>query len=122
MRDPSARFSRYLQAWWVEQLQGEPYPCEWRRDRDAAAFAHEFRRDAQFAVAQAAFLLRRPDARVAREVVEKLEPAPVDVDTAVLVEAVVSAGSTAQRVRTTTVFGAILTIAALVVRNILRGR
>ena len=63
MRDPSARFSRYLQVWWERQLQGEPYPCEWLRGRDAGAIAHDFRRDAQFAVAQATFLLRRPDAR-----------------------------------------------------------
>jgi hypothetical protein len=122
MRDPSARFSRYLQVWWDDQLQGEPYPCEWLHGREADAIAREFRRDAQFAVAQAAFLLRRPDARVAREVVERLEPPPVEADADVLVDAVVSAGATAQRVRTTTVFGAILTIAALVVRNILRGR
>ena len=122
MRDPSARFSRYLQTWWEEQLRGEAYPCEWLHGRDAGAIAHEYRRDAQFAVAQAAFLLRRPDEQVAREVVEKLEPAPVEADARVLVEAVVSAGATAQRVRTTTVFGALLTIAALVVRNILRGR
>ncbi|MGD0743291.1 MAG: hypothetical protein ABSA31_08420 [Acidimicrobiales bacterium] len=122
MRNPSARFSRYLQAWWDEQLEGERYPCEWRRGRDSGAIAHEFRRDTQFAVAQAAFLLRRPDERGAREVIEKLEPVPDDQDAALLVEAVVSAGSTAQRVRATTVLGAVLTIMALVVRNILRGR
>ena len=56
------------------------------------------------------------------EVIEKLEPVPDDQDAALLVEAVVSAGSTAQRVRATTVLGAVLTIMALVVRNILRGR
>jgi hypothetical protein len=122
MRDPSARFSRYLQVWWERQLQGEPYPCEWLRGRDAGAIAHDFRRDAQFAVAQATFLLRRPDARLAREVIDRLDPVPVEGDAAVLVDAVVSAGATAQRVRTTTVFGAVLTVAALVVRNILRGR
>lgn len=122
MRDPSVRFSRYLQVWWDDQLQGEPYPCEWLRGRDAEGIAHEFRRDAQFAVAQAAFLLRRPDARVARAIIERLEPVPVEADTALLVEAVVSAGATAQKVRATTVLGAVMTIAALVLRNILRGR
>ena len=54
--------------------------------------------------------------------IDRLDPVPVEGDAAVLVEAVVSAGATAQRVRTTTVFGAVLTVAALVVRNILRGR
>ena len=122
MRNPSARFSRYLQAWWDEQLEGEKYPCEWRRGRDSGAIAHEFRRDTQFAVAQAAFLLRRPDAGVARAVIERLEPVPVEADTALLVEAVVHAGATAQKVRATTVLGAVVTIAALVLRNILRGR
>jgi hypothetical protein len=122
VRDPSRRFSRYLQVWWDDQLQGESYPCEWLHGRDAGAIAREFRRDAQFAVSQAAFLLRRPDERRAREVIVGLEPVPVEADAAVLVEAVVSAGATAQRVRATTVIGAILTITALVVRNILRGR
>ncbi len=122
MRDPSNRFTRYLQAWWGDQLQGETYPCEWRRGRDADVIAHEFRRDAQFAVAQAAFLLRRPDAQVARQVIDRLEPVPAEADAVILADAVVSAGATAQRVRATTVVGAVITIAALVLRNILRGR
>lgn len=84
--------------------------------------AHEFRRDAQFAVAQAAFLLRRPDAQVARQVIDRLEPVPAEADAVILADAVVSAGATAQRVHATTVVGAVITIAALVLRNILRGR
>ena len=91
-------------------------------DRDASAIAREFRRDAQFAVAQGAFLLKRPGEAQAREIVERLMPAPTESDEAVLVEAVVRAGATAQRVRATTVIGAILTVVALAIRNVLRRR
>lgn len=82
----------------------------------------EFRRDAQFAVAQSAFLLRRPGEDQAREIVERLVPAPVESDEALLIEAVVRAGAAAQRVRATTVVGALLTIAALTIRSLLRRR
>jgi hypothetical protein len=122
VRNPGARFGRYLQRWWETQLNGASYPSEWLQGRDASAIAREFRRDAQFAVAQGAFLHRRPGEGEAREIVERLVPAPIEADETVLVEAVVRAGATAQRVRTTTVAGAILTVAALAIRNILRRR
>ena len=122
MRSPSARFGKYLQQWWERQLGGAPYPFDWMHGRDASAIAREFRRDAQFAVAQGSFLLRRPGEPEAREIVERLVPGPVEGDEEVLVEAVVRAGAAAQRVRATTVIGAILTVVALAVRNILRRR
>jgi hypothetical protein len=119
---PEPRFSRYLQKWWDHQLGGAPYPNEWLRGRDASAIAREFRRDAQFAVAQSAFLLRRPGEEQAREIVQRLVPAPVESDEALLTEAVVRAGAAAQRVRATTVIGALATIAALTIRSLLRRR
>lgn len=122
MRRPAERFARYLQRWWDAQLQGGAYPADWQHGRDVAELAHEFRRDAQFEVAQAAFLHRRPDDALAREVVDRLVPAPTEADTDLLAAAIVRAGTTAQRVRATTVAGAILTVAALALRNILRGR
>jgi hypothetical protein len=120
VKRPEPRFGRYLQKWWERQLGGGAYPSEWLRGRDASAIAREFRRDAQFAVAQSSFLLRRPGEDQAREVVERLVPAPVESDEALLVEAVVRAGAAAQRVRATTVLGALLTIAALTIRSLLR--
>jgi len=122
MPDHTARFSRYLQRWWDRQLQGATYPGQWLRERDEEALASEFRRDAQFEVAQARFLHRRPDRTVAREVVDRLLPMPIESDAEVLVGAIVAAGSTAQRVRATTAIGAVLTVFALVLRNVLRGR
>ena len=122
MRSPSSRFGKYLQQWWESQLGGSPYPFDWTHGRDASAIAREFRRDAQFAVAQGSFLLRRPGEQDARDIVERLDPTPVEGDEEVLVEAVVRAGAAAQRVRATTVIGAILTVVALAVRNILRRR
>ena len=122
MRRPAERFGRYLQRWWDAQLQGGAYPTDWQHGRDAGELAHELRRDAQFEMAQAAFLHRRPDDALARELVDRLVPAPTETDTDLLAEAIVRAGTTAQRVRFTTVAGAILTVAALAVRNILRGR
>jgi hypothetical protein len=122
MRDPRARFSRYLQRWWDIQQHGGTYPGQWLHGRDADALAHEFRRDAQFEVAQAAFLHRRPSVTDARTVIETLVPEPTESDAELLVEAIVRAGSTAQKIRTTTAIGATVTVFALVVRNILRGR
>ncbi len=119
---PGPRFGHYLQKWWDRQLGGASYPSDWLRGRDASAIAREFRRDAQFAVAQSAFLLRRPGEDQAREIVERLVPAPVESDEALLIEAVVRAGAAAQRVRATTVVGALLTIAALTIRGLLRRR
>lgn len=116
------RFARYLQKWWDNQLGGAPYPNDWLRGRDASAIAREFRRDAQFAVAQSSFLLRRPGEDQAREIVQRLVPAPVESDEALLTEAVVRAGAAAQRVRATTVLGALVTIAALTIRSLLRRR
>ena len=122
MRDPRARFSRYLQRWWDIQQHGGAYPGQWLHGRDAEALAHEFRRDAQFEVAQAAYLHRRPDADGARLVVESLVPLPTESDAELLIDAIVRAGSTARKLRATTALGATVTVFALVFRNILRGR
>ena len=122
MRDPSTRFAKYLQRWWDAQLHGSVYPSEWLHGRDASNIASELRRDAQFEVSQASFLHRRPDHQQAREVVDHLLPAPIESDVEVLAEAIVRAGATAQKVRATTVIGATVTVFALVLRNILRGR
>src|SRR5579875_747025 len=110
MRDPAARFRRYLQQWWEHQLQGAPYPADWLHGRDAEALASEFRRDAQFELAQARFLHRRPGETDARDVVDQLHPLPVEADADLLDEAVVRAGATAQKVRATTAIGAALTV------------
>ncbi|MCU1488810.1 MAG: hypothetical protein JWM85_215 [Acidimicrobiaceae bacterium] len=122
MADRRARFARYLQQWWDAQLQGGTYPQDWQRGRDGDALASEFRRAAQFEVTQAAFLHRRPSPTQAREVVDRLVPAPVESDAELLSGAIVRAGTSAQRVRATTAIGAVVTVAALVLRNILRGR
>ena len=119
---PGPRFAHYLQRWWDRQLGGAPYPNDWLRGRDASAIAREFRRDAQFAVAQSSFLLRRPGEEQAREIVQRLVPAPVESDETLLTEAVVRAGAAAQRVRATTVVGALVTIAALTIRSLFRRR
>src|SRR5487761_1158625 len=116
MRDPRARFARYLQRWWEAQHQTGTYPDEWLHARDAESLAHEFRRDAQFEVAQAAYLHRRPNEESARLVVDRLVPEPVEADAQLLVEAVVRAGAAAQKVRATTVVGAMITVFALVLR------
>lgn len=122
MFDRTARFARYLQGWWDAQLQGGAYPDDWRRGRDEAILAQELRRQAEFEIIQAAFLHRRPSPSEAREVVDRLVPAPVEADAELLAAAIVRAGGTAQKVRATTLLGAVMTVAALVLRNILRGR
>lgn len=116
------RFARYLQRWWDTQLQGGAYPADWQHGRDVAELAHEFRRDAQFEMSQAAFLHRRPDSSLARTLVDQLVPTPTEADADLLASAVVAAGTTAQRVRATTVAGAVVTVLALALRNVLRGR
>ena len=122
MRRPTERFARYLQRWWDAQLQGGAYPTDWQHGRDVTELAHELRRDAQFEMAQAAFLHRRPGETLARELVDRLVPSPTEADAELLTGAIVRAGTTAQRVRASTLGGALLTVAALVVRNVLRGR
>jgi hypothetical protein len=59
---------------------------------------------------------------VASGIVATLVPAPSDEDAELLVNAIVRAGATAQRVRATTAVGASVTVVALVVRGVLRGR
>lgn len=120
--DASARFSRYLQVWWDRQLKGATYPNEWRRSRDVDSLSGEFRRDTQFELSQARFLHRRPSEEVARAVVDRLVPVPTESDEQLLVSAIVRAGASAQKVRATTALGALITVFALVLRNILRGR
>lgn len=122
MADRTERFARFLQRWWDEQLQGGAYPDDWRRGRDGALLAAELRRTAEFEIVQAAFLHRRPSEADARAVVHRLVPEPVEADATLLLEAIVRAGASAQKVRATTLGGALLTVAALVVRNVLRGR
>jgi hypothetical protein len=122
MSDPGVLFSRYLQRWWDTQLSTVDDAAQWRGGRDVAALASEFRRDAQFELAQARFLHHRPKTEQARRLVSGLEPRPLEDDEDLLVEAIVQAGATAQRVRTTTAAGALLTVLALVIRNIVRRR
>ncbi len=101
--------------------QVEPGIDDWRRGRSVEALAAELRRDVPFEVAQVRLLHRRPDREAALAAVSGLVPPPGEADREVLVEAVVRAGGTAQKVRVTTA-GAMLTVLALVVRNVLRGR
>jgi hypothetical protein len=122
MANPGARFSRYLQSWWDRQLHGATYPGDWLHGRDVEDLASEFRRAAQFEIAQARFLHHRPDETAARAVVDQLIPELTEADTELVVSAIVRAGASAQRVRFTTAGGAVLTVFALVLRNILRGR
>ena len=122
MANSGARFGRYLQSWWDKQLHGATYPGEWLHGRDAEALASEFRRATQFEIAQARFLHWRPDPAAARAVVDQLIPELIETDAQLVVAAIVRAGQTARRVRTTTAAGAMLTVFALVLRNILRGR
>jgi hypothetical protein len=122
MRNSSASFGRYLQHWWERQLEDSAYPSDWLHGRTAEALASEFRRDAQFELVQARYLHRRPDATSARALVDQLVPRPNEDDTELLASAVVRAGVTAQRVRTSGAIGASITVLALVLRNILRCR
>src|SRR5487761_1733420 len=122
MRNSSASFGRYLQGWWERQLDAGEYPSDWLHGRTPEALASEFRRDAQFEFVQARYLHHRPNAESARLLVDQLVPAPVELDTELLVSAIVRAGVTAQRVRTTGAIGASVTVIALVLRNILRRR
>lgn len=122
MPNPKARFRRYLHRWWDVQVAGPGGASDWRAGRSVEALASEFRRDAQFEVAQAAFLHRRPNHDSAAELVALLVPAPSPEDAEMIVEAIVRAGATAQKVRATTLAGGVLTVSALAFRNVLRGR
>jgi hypothetical protein len=122
MRNSSERFGRYLQRWWEGQLQGEVTAGSWQHGRGVEELASEFRRDTQFELIQARFLLRRPNVDSARALVHDLVPQPQDDDVDLLTTAVVRAGVTARRVRATGAVGASLTVCALVLRNVLRRR
>jgi hypothetical protein len=122
MRNSSAAFGRYLQSWWERQLDDATYPTDWLHGRTSEALASEFRRDAQFELVQARYLHRRPNAENAHLLVDQLVPTPTETDVELLVRAVVRAGVTAQRVRTSGAIGASITVLALVARNILRRR
>jgi hypothetical protein len=146
------RFVRSLNRWWSRQLEAsdgssvpapatggepadgvpaatgyhgagtaEPAPG-WRRGRSVEALAAELRRDVQFELAQTRFLHRRPDPAASAAAVGELVPPPGPADREILAEAILRAGSAARRVRVTTAAGALLTVFALVLRNILRGR
>ncbi len=118
----TARLGRFLQHWWEEQLAGREYPCDWRRERSAEQLAAELRRDVHFELSQSTFLHRRPDERTVREAAASLVPAPDPRDEDLLVAAFVRAGGGARTVRSATGVGAVVTVCALVLRNILRGR
>jgi hypothetical protein len=118
----AARLGRFLQHWWEGQLAGETYPCDWRRERSADQLAAELRRDVHFELSQSAFLYRRPGEEMVRAAVAALVPSPDERDEALLVAAFVRAGGGARTVRSATGAGAVLTVFALVLRNVLRGR
>lgn len=118
----TARLARFLQRWWAAELAGGDGELGWRRDRSAEQIAAALRRDVHFELSQSAFLYRRPDEAAARAAVDALDPAPDPEDAALLVAAVVRAGERARRVRATTGAGAVVTVFALVLRNVLRGR
>jgi hypothetical protein len=122
MSKRTARLGRFLQRWWEGQLADGTYPGSWRKERSAEQLASELRRDVHFELNQSTFLYRRPDEATAREAVASLVPAPDEADSALLVAAVVRAGGGARKVRATTGVGAVVTVFALVLRNILRGR
>jgi len=122
MSQSSERLNRFLQRWWEAQLDGVQYPTDWRHERGVEQLASELRRDVHFELSQSTFLHRRPDEEIAKVAVASLSPVPDADDTALIVAAVVRAGSGARKVRTTTGVGAVLTVTALVLRNLLRGR
>jgi hypothetical protein len=122
MSKQTARLTRFLQHWWEGQLVDGAYPSEWRRERSAEGLASELRRDIHFELNQTTLLHRRPSEEAARDAVSALVPAPSDEDADLLVAAVVRAGGRARTVRATTGVGAMITVFALVLRNILRGR
>lgn len=122
MADRKTRFARFLQRWWDRQLASAPSPEEWQRGRDEGAIAGELRRTAEFEIVQAAFLHRRPTKLEADAVVDQLVPAPSATDAELLSAAIVRAGATARRVRFSTIAGAAVTVGALALRNVLRGR
>lgn len=118
----AARLGRFLQHWWEQELAGREYPCDWRRERSAEQLAAELRRDVHFELSQSAFLYRRPDEQTVRGAVSALVPSPDERDESLLVAAFVRAGGGARTVRSATGVGAVVTVFALVLRNILRGR
>lgn len=122
MKDPHDRFFSYLQRWWTAQIAGAKPEEDWRGERDVHALASQFRRDTQFELAQAGLLHRRLSPFEARDAVDHLDPLPSPSDAELLTDALVRASSTAQRVRNTTAVGAVLTVSALVLRNLLRRR
>ncbi len=122
MNRRTARLARFLQRWWEGEIAREDATLGWRRERSAEQLASELRRDVHFELSQSASLYRRPDEAAAREAVAALVPPPSEEDADLLVAAVVRAGERARRVRATTGAGAVVTVFALVLRNVLRGR
>lgn len=131
MSKRTARLGRFLQRWWEGQLsdaadvEGGLDAGGWRRERSVEQLASELRRDVHFELSQSTFGYRRPDEQTAREAVAGLVPAPDEADEALLVAAVVRAGGGARTLRATTgigAVGAVVTVFALVLRNVLRGR
>jgi hypothetical protein len=122
MSKRAARLARFLQRWWESQLEEEPYPGNWRKERGAEQLASELRRDVHFELVQSTLIHRRTDEQAARAAVAALVPAPDEQDAALIVAAIVRAGGGARKVRATTGAGAVVTVFALVLRNILRGR
>jgi hypothetical protein len=119
MSSSDDRVARSLQRWWSRQTETDP--ADWRHGRSVEALAAELRRDVTFELASVRFLHRRPDDGTALGAVLELQPKPAPADAEVLAEAIVRAGGSARTVRMTTA-GAVLTVLALVVRNVLRGR
>ncbi len=116
------RLARFLQRWWEGERAKEDASLGWRRDRTVEQLASELRRDLRFELNQSTFLSRRPDEGAARAAVASLVPAPSPQDADLLVWVLVRAGERARRVRATTGVGAVVTVFALVLRNVLRGR
>jgi len=116
------RLENYLENWWADIVAASRSKDNHLDGCSIEMLISQFTSDKSFRKLQMLSLKRMPDFEILSSSVKSLIPYPTDEETAMITTALLRADKGNKMLKKTTVIGAIFTVVALSVRNILRGR
>jgi len=116
------RFENYLENWWADVVATSEEASNHLDAFTIDMLISKFRTDKSFRKLQMLSMSRMPDFEILFSSVKSLIPCPTDGEAAMITTALLRADKGNKMLKKTTVIGAIFTVVALSVRNILRGR
>ncbi len=116
------RLTNYLTNWWTNKADSFSKNAEGPQIVDIESLTTEFKHDRAFRKLQLTSPGGLPDFEVLFNIVKSLAPSPTDEEATLIATALLRVDKGSKMLRKTTVLGAVLTVVALSIRNILRGR